>query len=136
MQLIVTLAYKVVVRLLEFSRLLANARETYISRSLDTVSQQLNAVGSLIPGGALVELAEVDGVLESAVFDERAIGNLGVVFGQAHDEAEMDLGVGIELAGAEFDNIADALGGAVFAFDAAVSGGPGRRMLDMKGYTS
>lgn len=98
--------------------------KTYISRSLDTVSQQLNAVSSVVTGSALVELVEVDGVLESAVFDERAIGDLGVVPGQAHDEAEMDLGVGIELAGAEFDDVADALGGAVFAFDAAVSRGP------------
>lgn len=108
---------------------------TYISRPLDAVSQQLNAVGSLIAGRAFVELIEVDGVLESAVFDERAIGDLRVVPGQAHDEAEMDLGVGIELAGAEFDDIADALGGAVFAFDAAVSGGPGSRTLEMTGYT-
>lgn len=131
----VTLAYKVVVSIRAFS-IVRECRETYISRPLDTVSQQLNAVGSLIPGGAFVELVEVDSMLQSAVFDERAIGDLGVVLGQAHDEAEMDLGVGIELAGAEFDDVADALGGAVFAFDAAVSGGPGWRMLDMKGYTS
>ncbi|KAK1252933.1 hypothetical protein MKX08_004120 [Trichoderma sp. CBMAI-0020] len=110
-QLMVTLAYK--------------------ELPLDTVSQQLNAVGSLITGGALIELVEVDGMLQSAVLDERAIGDLGVVLGQAHDEAEMDLGVGIELAGAEFDDVADALGGAVFAFDAAISGGPEPWMLEM-----
>lgn len=36
----------------------------------------------------------------------------------------MDLGVGIDLAGTEFDDVADAFGGAVFAFDAAVGSGP------------
>lgn len=123
----VTLAYRVV--LLDYYQtgaflLTGNTEMTYISRPLDTVSQQLNAMGSFITGGAFVKLAKVDGMLQSAVFDERAIGDLGVVLGQAHDEAEMDLGVGIELAGAEFDDVADAFGGAVFAFDAAVSGGP------------
>lgn len=124
MQLMVTLAYKVVVRLLEFSRFSAIVRETYISRPLDAVSQQLDTVGSFITGSAFVELVEVDSMLQSAVFDKRAIGDLRVVLGQAHDEAEMDLGVGIELAGAEFDDVADALGGTVFAVDTAVSGGP------------
>lgn len=51
------------------------AEMTYISRPLDTVSQQLNAVGSFITGGAVIELVEVDGMLESAVFDERSIGD-------------------------------------------------------------
>jgi hypothetical protein len=102
---------------------------------LDTVSQQIKAVGSLITGSAFVELVEVDGMLQSAVFDERAIGDLGVVRGQAIDEAEIGLGVGVELVGAEFDDVANAFGGAVLAFDAAVSGGPGRR-LEMTGYMS
>lgn len=81
-------------------------------------------MGGFISGGAFVELVEVDGMLESAVFDERAIGDKVVVLGQAHDKTEMDLGVGIELVSAEFDDVADALGGTVFAFDAAVSSGP------------
>lgn len=81
MQLMVTLAYKVVVRLLEFSRFSAIFRETYISRPLDAVSQQLDTVGSFITGSAFVELVEVDSMLQSAVFDKRAIGDLRVVLG-------------------------------------------------------
>lgn len=77
----VTLAYKVVVRLLEFSRFSAIVRETYISRPLDAVSQQLDTVGSFITGSAFVELVEVDSMLQSAVFDKRAIGDLRVVLG-------------------------------------------------------
>jgi hypothetical protein len=82
-------------------------------------------VSGVVAGGALVELVEVDGVLEGAVLDEGALGDVGVVLGQAHDEAEVDLGVGIQLAGAELNDVADALRGAVLAVDAAVGSGPG-----------
>lgn len=103
----------------------------YLGRPLDAVSQQLYAVGGLVAGGAFVELVEVDGVLEGAVFDERAIGDLGVILGQAHDKAQVDLGVGIQLVGAEFDDVADALGGTVLAVDAAVGSGPGCQFVSM-----
>lgn len=102
---------------------------TYLGRPLDAVSQQLNAVGAVVASGALVELVEVDGMLEGAVFDEGAFGDVGVVLGQAHDEAEVDLGVGIQLAGAEFDDIAYALGGTVLAIDTAVGSGPECQLL-------
>lgn len=98
---------------------------SYIGRPLDAVSQKLNAVGAVVTGGAFVELVEVDGMLEGAVFDERAVGDERVVFGEAHDKAEIDLGVGIELVGAEFDDVAYALGRAVLAFDTAVGRRPG-----------
>lgn len=88
-------------------------------------------MGGLVAGSAFVELVEVDGVLEGAVFDERAIGDLGVVLGQAHDKAQVDLGVGIQLVGAEFDDVADALGGAVLAVDAAVGSGPEYQFVSM-----
>lgn len=76
---------------------------------------------AVVARGTLVELLDINGVLQGAVLDKGPLRNLLVVFGQAHDEAEADLGVRIELACAEFDNIAHALVGAMLALDAIVS---------------
>ncbi|CAG9937185.1 unnamed protein product [Clonostachys rosea f. rosea IK726] len=71
---------------------------------------------------ALVELLEIDGVFESAVLDQRPIRDMLIIPGKAHDEAEADLGIGVEFAGAELDDIAHALGRAVLALDAVIGG--------------
>lgn len=62
-------------------------------------------------------------MFEGAVFDKAALGDVLVVFGQAHDEAQVDLGVGVELAGAKLDDIAHAFGWAVHALDSFISNG-------------
>lgn len=80
-------------------------------------------MGAVVAGCALVELANVNGVLESAVLDQGALGDVLVVLGQAHDEAQVDLGVRVELAGAQLNNVAHAFGWAVHALDAVVAGG-------------
>src|SRR5690625_3413652 len=92
----------------------------YLGSALDARAQQLQAVCAVVARGTLVERLEVDGVLESAVFDESTLRNVLVVLSQTHDEAQVDLGVRVQLAGAELDDVAEALGGAVFAFDSIV----------------
>lgn len=83
----------------------------------------MHSIRSVILDCALVQRLEVDGMLESAVLDQRAFWDVLVVLGQAHDEAEADLGIGIEFAGAELEDIAYALGGAVFAVDSVIGCG-------------
>lgn len=84
------------------------------------VAEELETVGAVVARGALVNLANIYSVLESAVLDEGAVGNALIVPREAHDEAKADLGVGVELAGAELDNVAQALGRAVLALDTVV----------------
>lgn len=83
----------------------------------------MHPVRSVILDRALIQRLEVDGMLERAVLDQRAFGDVLEVLAQAHDEAEADLGIGVEFAGAELEDVAYALGGAVFAVDAVVGGG-------------
>jgi hypothetical protein len=89
-------------------------------------------MGTVVTSGALVEGLEIDGVLQSTVFDESALGNMLVVLGQAHDKTEVDLGVGIEFASAEFEDVAETLGRAVLALDSVVSGRPGVTTVSMR----
>ena len=91
------------------------------------MAEQGHAVGAVVAGGALVEGVKVDGVLEGAVLDEAAVGDVLVVACEAHDEAEAGLGVRVELARAQLDDVAHALGGSVEAVDAVVGGGSMRR---------
>lgn len=60
--------------------------------------------------GAIVDGLDVHGVLQRAIFNERPVWNVFVVARQAHDEAETDLGVWVQLPSAEFDNVAHAFG--------------------------
>ncbi|CAH0048853.1 unnamed protein product [Clonostachys solani] len=96
--------------------------ESYLSCSFDAGAQQLHAVSSVIAGSAFVELLEIDGMFESAVLDQRPIRDMLIVLGKAHHEAEADLGIGVEFAGAELDDIAHAFGRAVLALDAVIGG--------------
>ena len=75
---------------------------------------------AVVPRSALVESLEVNSVLQRAVLNQGALWDVLVVLGQAHDEAEVDLGVGVELAGAELDDVAQAFLGAMLALDAVV----------------
>lgn len=84
-------------------------------------------MGTIVARGALVERLEVDGVLEGAVLDQGTLGDVLVVAGEAHDEAEAGLGVGVELAGAELDDVAEALLGAVLALYTVVFGSAGTK---------
>ena len=61
-------------------------------------------------------------MLKGTVLDQSSFGDVLVVLGQTHDEAKADLGVGIEFAGAEFEDVAHAFGGAVLAVDTVVGG--------------
>ncbi|TQV98831.1 hypothetical protein IF1G_02911 [Cordyceps javanica] len=88
---------------------------------LNAAAQEVKAVCAVVAGGALVELLNVDGVLKSAVLDKGAVGDMGKVLGQAHDESEADFGVRVQLARAELDDVAQALGRAVLATHAVVT---------------
>lgn len=68
---------------------------TYICATLDALAEKLETVRAVISGSAFVESCEVDGVFKSAVFNETAFGNMFIIFGQAHDKAQTDLGVGV-----------------------------------------
>lgn len=83
-------------------------RKTYISTSLNTVSEETDALGTVVLGGAFVELVKVDGVLERAILDQAALGDLIVVLGQTHSEAKEDLGIGVQLLGAKLDDVSEA----------------------------
>ena len=82
---------------------------------------------AVVARGALVESLEVNGMLQRAVLDQGTLGNVLVVLGQAHDEAEIDLGVRVELAGAELDDVAQTLLGPMLALDAVVGRGAAKR---------
>lgn len=56
-------------------------------------------------------------MLERAVLDEGAVGDVVVIRDQTVREAEADDGVRVEFCGAEEDHVAEAFGGAVFAGD-------------------
>lgn len=84
-------------------------------------------MGSVIAGRTLVKRLEVYGVLQGAILDESALGDVVVVLGEAHDKAEVDLGVGVELAGAQLDDVAHALRGAVHTLNAVVGSRAERR---------
>lgn len=47
-------------------------------------------------------------MFEGTVLDEAALRDVLVVAGEAHGEAEEDLGVGVEALGAEFDDVTEA----------------------------
>lgn len=79
-------------------------------------------MGAVVSRGALVKSVEVKGMLEGAVFNQGAFWDVSVVLCQAHNEPQTDLGVGIEFAGAEFDDVAEAFGGAMFAVDTVIRG--------------
>lgn len=96
---------------------------TYISGPLHAIPQHLQPMRSVIPGRTLIQLLKINRVLEGAVLDERALGDVLVILSKTHDEAEAELGVRVELAGAELDDVAHALRGAVLALDAVVGGG-------------
>lgn len=59
-------------------------------------------------------------MLERAFLHEFAAGDVFVLVGHAHDEAEVDFRVGVVVRGAEFEHVAQAFLGAVFARDAVV----------------
>ena len=73
-----------------------------------TSPQQLHTVLAIIAAGAIVQLLEADAVLERAVVHEVVAGDVLVVARQAHGEAEVGLGVGVEVCGAEFEDVAEA----------------------------
>lgn len=96
---------------------------THGGGALDAGAEELEAVGAVVARGAFVEGLEVDGVLQGTILDEGALGDLLVVLGQAHYEAEVDLRLRVQLAGAELDDVAQALGRAMLALDAIVARG-------------
>lgn len=59
-------------------------------------------------------------MLESTVFEECTLRDVFVLLGEAHGKPEIDLRVGVELGGAELDDIAEAFFLAVFAGDTVV----------------
>ena len=95
---------------------------TYLRGPPHAVPQQPDAVPAVVLGGALVQRVEVDGVLERAVLDQAALRYLAVVAHEAHGEAEVGLGVRVQLLRAQLDDVAQALGRAVLAVDAVVVG--------------
>jgi hypothetical protein len=57
------------------------------------VTQEIHAIGTIISRCALVDGFDIDCVLQGAVFNKSTLGNLLIVFGQAHDETKVDLWV-------------------------------------------
>lgn len=91
-----------------------------VGRPGNALSQQINAVGTIILARAVVELLKVKSMFECAAFHELFVRDVAVVIRQAHGETKIDLGIGIQSRGTELDDIAKALLGAVHAFYSVV----------------
>lgn len=68
---------------------------TYICATLDALAKKVETVCAVVTSSTFVECCEVDGVLQCAVFNKTAFRNVFVIFGQAHDETQADLRVGV-----------------------------------------
>lgn len=104
--------------------------DAQVSASLNTLSQHASGLLAIIGADAVVQLVEVDTMLESAVLNEVLIWDFGVVAGHAHGEAEVDLGIRVDVGGAELDDVTKAFGLAMHAGDSViVVGGAVRSLL-------
>lgn len=56
-------------------------KRTYRSRVDSTVAQKLKAMSTVVSCGAFVELIKINGMLERAVLDEAAVGDVLIVLG-------------------------------------------------------
>ena len=70
--------------------------------------EHAHAKSTVIFRCAFVELAKVDGMLESTVLYQTPLWYLGIFPCQAHGKAEEGLGVGVEALGAKFDDVSEA----------------------------
>jgi len=86
---------------------------------IDTVPEQFHTI-PVVAAGALVQLLETHAVLQCAVVYEIVLGNGVVLVRHAHCEAEVGLGVRVEVGGAELEDVAEALSWTVHAEDAVV----------------
>lgn len=95
--------------------------DAHVDTPLHAIPQQPHAhpIGAAC---ALIQLLEVDGVLQRTALDQGFIGDLLVVVGETHDEAEIDARLRVEVGGAQLEDVAHALRGAVHAVDAVVLG--------------
>jgi hypothetical protein len=59
-------------------------------------------------------------MLQSAVFDQCALGNVVVILRQTHHKTKICLRVWVEFACAEFEDVTETFGWAMFAVDAIV----------------
>lgn len=82
--------------------------DTRLGASINATPQNVRPPRAIVPAYTVVELAEADAVLECTVADQPLRGNVLVVLGQAHCEAEVDLGVWVHVGSAELDGVAEA----------------------------
>ena len=68
---------------------------TYICAALDALAEKIEAMGAIIASSAFVKRCEVNGMLQGTVLNETAFGNVFIIFGKAHNEAQADFGVGV-----------------------------------------
>lgn len=69
-------------------------------------AQHVNARTATLGRRAVVQLVEGHAVLERAFLHKFAAGDVFVLVGHAHDEAEIDFRVGVVVRGAEFEHVA------------------------------
>lgn len=100
----------------------AGFRDVHVARVPDAVAQHAHAVTAVVFDGAFVECFERELMLQGAIFNERFLGDGFVVAHEAEVEAEVLLGVGVQLRCAELDDVSHAFAWAVHAFDAVVVG--------------
>ena len=92
----------------------------------DAVPQHPHAICAILPTRAVIQSFKLYAVLERTVFDQTRSRYLLVPSRQASCEAKVDLRIGVFGGSAELQDVAEALGLAVFAEDAIVVGGPAR----------
>lgn len=81
---------------------------TYVLTPAHAVAQHAETQSTVVLGRAIVQGLDIDGVLEGAVLNQRALGDGLILAGEAHGEAEVDLGVRVEACGAELDDVSHA----------------------------
>jgi hypothetical protein len=84
------------------------------------MAQETQTIAAIFLDRTFVQLLEVDGGFEGAVFDKGSFGDIWVIAAQAHNETQIYLRVGVKLAGAEFNDVAHAFRRAMHAVNAIV----------------
>lgn len=76
------------------------------SGPIEARAQHVHAKTAALGRRAVVQFVEGHAVLERAFLYEFAAGDVFVLVGHAHDEAEVDFRVGVVVRGAEFEHVA------------------------------
>lgn len=96
--------------------------KTNLFTASDARLQHIETKSPVILDRAFIQLLKVHPVLERAFLHQGTLWNLVIVLCQTHGEAEVDLGIGIQMRGAQLNNVPHALLGTMHTGDAVIRG--------------